>query len=104
VDFCSFVAYFSQIFLSLNEAVWFYGNDHLVTKEDLNALQEKKLKLAAGTLHSMAVLFDSAQSFLPLWGSGVITHGVTKIKNCVIGITKDAKNLHFFTPVLPALN
>ena len=63
----------------------------MVTKEDLNALQKKKLKLAAGILQSSATLYDGAQSTLPLWGGGVITHGIPKIKKCVIGITEGAK-------------
>ena len=63
----------------------------MIVKQDLNELQQKKLALAAGILHRTATLFDGTQSLLPLWGGGVITHGVPKIKKCVIGITKDAK-------------
>ncbi len=63
----------------------------MITKDDLNELQLKKLTLAAGILHRSAVLFDGAQNTLPLWGGGVITHGMPKFKKCVIGITKDAK-------------
>jgi len=63
----------------------------MVTKDDLNELQQKKLTIAASILHKTAHLFDGTQSLLPLWGGGVITHGIPKFKKCVIGITEDAK-------------
>lgn len=63
----------------------------MIVKEDLNELQRKKLALAAGILHRSASLFDGTQSTLPLWGGGVITHGIPKVRKCVIGITEDAK-------------
>jgi hypothetical protein len=47
----------------------------MVTKNDLNELQQKKLTTAANILHKTADLFDDTQSLLPLWGGGVITHG-----------------------------
>lgn len=62
-----------------------------VTVDDLNELQRKKLRLAANILHRTAIFYDGSQNTLPLWGGGVITHGIPKIKKCVIGITKDAK-------------
>jgi len=64
----------------------------MVTKEDLNELQKKKIKLAAGILQRSATLFDGTQSILSLWGGGVITHGIPKVRKCVIGITEDAKS------------
>lgn len=64
----------------------------MISKDELNELQLKKLTLAAGILYKSAALFDNNQSTLPLWGGGVITHGIPKIKKCVIGITKDAAN------------
>jgi len=63
----------------------------MITEEDLNYLQKQKLNVAANILHKTASLFDGEQSLLPLWGGGVITHGIPKIKKCVIGITKDAE-------------
>jgi hypothetical protein len=63
----------------------------MITKKDLNDLQRKKLAVAAGILYRTAALFDGTQSLLPLWGGGVITHGIPKFKKCVIGITEDAK-------------
>jgi len=63
----------------------------MVTKDDLNELQQKKLTIAASILHRTAHLFDGTQSLLPLWGGGVITHGIPKFKKCVIGITEAAK-------------
>ena len=63
----------------------------MITKNDLNELQQKKLTVAAGILHRTACLFDGTQSLLPLWGGGVISHGIPKFKKCVIGITEDAK-------------
>ncbi len=51
----------------------------------------KKLNVAAGILHKSASLFDGNLSLLPLWGGGVITHGVPKTIKCVIGITEDAE-------------
>ncbi|WP_036191947.1 hypothetical protein [Marinobacterium lacunae] len=63
----------------------------MVCKDDLNALQRKKLTAAASILHRTAHLYDGTQSLLPLWGGGVITHGVPKFKKCIIGITEDAK-------------
>lgn len=62
-----------------------------VTTDDLNELQRKKLRLAANILRASAEFYDGSQSTLPLWGGGVITHGIPKITKCVIGITKDAK-------------
>ena len=64
----------------------------MVTKESLSDLQRKKLTLAANILHKTASLFDGTQSVLPLWGGGVITHGIPKINKCIIGITCDAKS------------
>jgi len=64
----------------------------MITKNDLNELQQQKLTLAASILYSTASLFDGTKSVLPLWGAGVITHGVPKIKKCVIGITENAKS------------
>ena len=63
----------------------------MITKDDLNDLQRKKLEIAANILHKTAELYDDTQSLLPLWGGGVITHGVPKFKKCIIGITEDAK-------------
>jgi len=63
----------------------------MITKADLNELQLQKLSLAAGILYKSASLFDGTRSLLPLWGGGVITHGIPKFKKCVIGITLDAK-------------
>ena len=63
----------------------------MIAKSELNELQQKKLTLAASILHSTASLFDGTKSLLPLWGAGVITHGVPKISKCVIGITENAK-------------
>ena len=42
-------------------------------------------------LKETAYLFKGNTSFLPLWGAGIITHGIPKIKRCVIGITEKAK-------------
>lgn len=63
----------------------------MITKKELNELQQKKLTVAAGILHRTAPLFDGTQSLLPLWGGGVITHGIPKFIKCVISITEDAK-------------
>lgn len=64
----------------------------VISKRDLNDLQKKKLNVAAGILHKSASLFDGNRSLLPLWGGGVITHGMPKTSRCVIGITNDAEN------------
>ena len=64
----------------------------MITKNDLNELQKLKLNLAANMLKETAHLFNGDKSLLPLWGGGIITHGIPKIKACVIGITKNAKN------------
>jgi len=37
----------------------------MVTKEDLNDLQRKKLTLAADILHRTATLFDGTKNLLP---------------------------------------
>ena len=66
----------------------------MITKSDLNELQRKKLNIAAGILHKSASLFDGDRSLLPLWGGGVITHGIPKINKCIIGITYDAEASH----------
>jgi len=63
----------------------------MITKKDLNELQKKKLSLAASILYRSASLFDGTRSLLPLWGGGVITHGIPKFKKCEIGITEAAK-------------
>ena len=63
----------------------------MITENDLNELQKIKLNLAANMLKQTAHLFKGNKSLLPLWGGGIITHGIPKIKACVIGITKKAK-------------
>lgn len=62
-----------------------------ISKKDLNKLQAEKLRVAAEMLKETAHLYDGNKSLLPLWGAGVITHGIPKMKKCVIGITKNAK-------------
>lgn len=63
-----------------------------VTKKDLNELQLEKLRVAAEMLMATAHLYNGNKSLLPLWGAGVITHGIPKVKKCEIGITVAAKN------------
>jgi hypothetical protein len=63
----------------------------VITKNELNDLQKKKLYVAASILHKSASLFDGNTSLLPLWGGGVISHGIPKNIKCVIGITNDAE-------------
>lgn len=57
----------------------------------LNSKQKEKLRLAAQMLKATADLYDESKPYLlPLWGAGVITHGQPKIKDFVIGISKQA--------------
>ena len=63
----------------------------MITKQDLNELQQEKLHLAASILYRSADLYNGNKSLLPLWGGGVISHGVPKTKKCVVGITEEAK-------------
>lgn len=63
----------------------------VICKDDLNTLQQEKLNIAANILKNTAYLYTGNKSLLPLWGAGVITHGIPKINKCVIGITKNAK-------------
>ena len=60
----------------------------------LNPLQKKKLRMAAEILRATARLYDDSkdQNLLPLWGGGVISHGLPKSKSFVIGTTRAAKD------------
>jgi hypothetical protein len=63
----------------------------MITKNELSKLQYEKLNLAAHILKNTAKLFNGNTALLSLWGGGVITHGIPKVKKCIIGITEAAK-------------
>lgn len=63
----------------------------MLDRSNLNELQTEKLNLAAKMLKQTAHLFNENKSLLPLWGAGIITHGIPKIKACEIGITEEAE-------------
>jgi len=64
----------------------------MISKKELNTLQTTKLNLAANMLYRTADLYDgNSKSLLPLWGGGIVSHGVPKIKKCIIGITEAAE-------------
>ena len=65
-----------------------------ISKNDLSDLQLQKLNLAAKILKETSHLFDGiSNNILSLWGGGVITHGIPKIKKCIIGITENARSV-----------
>ena len=65
----------------------------MINKDNLNSLQKEKLNLSAKMLKETASLFSGNTSLLPLWGGGIITHGIPKIEACVIGITEEAEKV-----------
>lgn len=65
----------------------------MISKNELNKFQVTKLNLAANMLFRTADLYDGkSKNLLPLWGGGIVSHGVPKIKKCVIGITEAAES------------
>ena len=61
------------------------------SKKDRGMPEETLTKKKLRRMKNTAELYKGNKSLLPLWGGGVITHGVPKVKKCIIGITEAAK-------------